>query len=245
LAVAAAAGPAAAAPGWTARPTAAPAGAEVMLRSDPSSPCEWWMPAGDDGEMVRYDGTVVQVTLRDPGVRLIGTLPVQPGGGWSGRVRVPATITPGRYGLWVRCVVDHPDLEGRRSYDFDPLAFRVTDPAPATTTSLPPTTVPPTIPPPAPPPAPPVDVGPPPATVVAGVPTGPAAAPRPAARRPAAPRASAAARPSRPATLPNTGTDLRLALAGLGAVALGAAAIAAGSLPDRRPGPVSRDRFRG
>ena len=174
--------------------------------------------------------------MGQPGMRPIGTLPVRPGGGWSGPVRLPATVTPGRYGLWVRCIVDHPDLDGRRSYDFDPLAFRVTDASPPTTTSLPPTTAPP----PVPPPTSPVDVGPPPATMIADVPARPAPAPRSAARR-----ALPAARPSRPATLPNTGTGLRLSLAGLGALTLGAVAIAAGSVPARRPGPASRDRLRG
>lgn len=233
-AICAGATPARPTPTWSLDPATVTPGGSIAVRSGTASPCEWWMPDGEGGELHRYDGTTVEVHLRDPGDRRLGALPVREGGAWSGRVRIPAGTAPGRYGLWVRCLVDHPDLDGRRSFDFDPRPLRVmAPPATTTTTGPPPTTLPPpptTVAPP-PPAPPPVDVGPPPVTLVADRPAAPAATLRARAAPPRTPRAAPAA------TLPDTGSDLRLVLAGLGALGLGALRVACERL--RRPGTAA------
>ena len=89
-------------------------------------------PGGD----TVYDGTEVRVRLWRDGVDTpLTTLTVASGGAWSGTVRLPdaAQLTTGDYQLFAKCVIDRPELDGVRTYDFDPLPFTVVEAPPPTT----------------------------------------------------------------------------------------------------------------
>ena len=45
--------------------------------------------------------------------------------------------------MFVKCVIDRPELDGVRTYDFDPLGFTVTEGPPPTTVEVPTELVPP------------------------------------------------------------------------------------------------------
>jgi LPXTG-motif cell wall-anchored protein len=216
--------------GWSRSPASGIGGGTVDVASSPSTLCQWIQPAGlgdppptsgdptttsttdaapaatatPSGETV-YDGTEVRARLVQGTVEVpLASFAVTPGGAWSGTVTLPgtATLPPGRYDLFVKCVIDRPELDGVRTYDFDPLPFTV-DEAP------PPTTV-----------EPPVELVPP-ITAVNPVQVQGVQVTRPAST-PAAPPAATAAGP----TLPNTGDGtLETALAGFAALAVGGAAL--------------------
>jgi LPXTG-motif cell wall-anchored protein len=231
------AGPAGADATWSRTPQSGLGGGTVRVASSSTALCQWIQPAdpnpaptvtpGPDvapdaaepvvpaAEDVTYDGTEVLVRLARDGVDVpLGRLPVTEGGAWSGTLTIPTNdaAIPGGYDLFVRCVVDRPELDGVRSYDFDPLPFTVTEGPPPTTVEVP-TEIPPplTI-------SNPVQVegeqltrGAPATTNTAATPT--AAAP----------------------TLPNTGDGtVAIALAGIGSLLVGAAALWWGARHARR-----------
>lgn len=211
LAVLTLAAPAGAADTWSRTPSAGTSGGSIAVASSAASLCQWVQPAEPDpadpttGELATFDGTTVELRLQQGGNTVgLGSVPVTPGGAWSGSVVVPdATVAvPGEYDLIARCVIDRPDLDGRRTYDFDPLTFSVVDAPPPTTITIPTELVPP------------ISVVNPNPVEVQGAQLG-----RPAA---AAPASTTAAGP----TLPNTGDGtLGVALSGIGALVLGAGAL--------------------
>ena len=223
VALATGVGIAAADSGWSRSPASGIGGGTVDVASSPSTLCQWIQPAGlgdptttstsdpapeatapPSGDTV-YDGTEVRVRLVQDKVEVpLASFAVTPGGAWSGTVTLPgtATLPPGTYDLFVKCVIDRPELDGVRTYDFDPLPFSV-DEAP------PPTTV-----------EPPVELVPP-ITAVNPVEVQGVQVTRPPATPAAKPAVAAAT-----ATLPNTGDGtLETALAGLAALAVGGAAL--------------------
>jgi LPXTG-motif cell wall-anchored protein len=225
--------------GWSRVPSSGLGGGTVDLASSSTTLCQWTQPAaaavpapGDPtpaatdasptspaadpatGDVV-YDGTEVQVRLSHAGGDVpVGTLPVMHGGAWSGTVTVPGTdvLTPGDYDLFVKCVIDRPELDGVRTYDFDPLPFTVTESPPPTTVDAPPELIPPV-------------------TV-----TNPIEVQGEQITRPAATPAATAATPTAAtATLPNTGDGtLETALAGIAALLVGAGALWLGARHGRR-----------
>jgi LPXTG-motif cell wall-anchored protein len=158
------AGPAGADASWSRTPASGLGGGTVSVASSSGALCQWiqptdptpveptTVPAPDptldpavvvggaaEGD-VTYDGTEVSVRLHRDGVDVpLGTLPVTEGGAWSGTLTVPPAdvAIPGGYDLFVRCVVDRPELDGVRSYDFDPLPFIVTEGPPPATVEVP------------------------------------------------------------------------------------------------------------
>lgn len=208
-------------PAWTARPSAGPVGAAIAVASGPGDECQWVQPVQPGStDLVHYDGTRVELRLRGAAIVALGQVPVGTGGAWSGTVHVPAGAVSGSYELVARCVVDDPALDGVRSYDFDPRAFAVL--APPTTTL-------------------PVEIPPP--VVVTAAPPSPPSTPVPtkqARRRTTRSTAAAATLPNTGPELPNTGNGtLPVALAGLGALAIGGLALWWGGrtrpAPDRHP----------
>lgn len=239
-ALASAAPASAAEAGWSRTPGSGLAGGTVRVASSSTTLCRWTQPAavatapdpsstdatptdatgrGDTpavtpaADPVTYDGTSVQVRLSRDGVAAsLGTLPVTPGGAWSGTVTVPDrdVVAPGDYDLIVRCVVDRPELDGVRTYDFDPLPFTVVEGPPPTTVEIPTELVPPL-------------------TV-----TNPVQVEGEQITRPAATPAPATATAATP-TLPNTGDGtFGVAMAGLGALLVGGGALWWGARHSRR-----------
>ena len=233
--------------GWSRVPSSGLAGGTVDVASSSTTLCQWIQPANAgatagttgadtvttqpvpaagvgaaaavpaDGDVV-YDGTEVQVRLSQGGTDVpLGQLPVAEGGAWSGTVTLPAAdvLRPGAYDLFVKCVIDRPELDGVRTYDFDPLGFTVTEGPPPTTVEVPTELVPPL-------------VATNPVQVQGEQITRPAAATAPA------PAATTATSP----TLPNTGDGtVGIALAGLGALLVGGAALWWGARSARRHAP--------
>jgi LPXTG-motif cell wall-anchored protein len=167
-------------------------------------------PAAAGGDTVS-DGTEVRFWLAQETVAVaLGTVPVTEGGAWSGTLTVPSReiLAPGEYQMHARCVVDRPELDGVRTFDFEPLGFTVVEAPPPTTVEAPPELIPPI-------------------TAV-----NPVEVRGEQITRPAAPPAAAAA-PA--ATLPNTGDGtLGIALAGLGSLLVGGAALWWGARHARR-----------
>ena len=165
-------------------------------------------PSGD----TVYDGTEVRIRLSRDGIEVpLAALDVSPGGAWSGTVTLPATdvLAPGEYEMFAKCVVDRPELDGVRTYDFDPLAFTVVE-APPPTVEIPTELIPPI-------------------TAV-----NPVQVQGEQLTRPTTPVTPTAANASA-ATLPNTGDGtLETALAGLGALLVGGAALWWGARHGRR-----------
>jgi LPXTG-motif cell wall-anchored protein len=233
-------GIAAADAGWSRSPGSGIAGGTVDVASSPSTLCQWIQPTSPDdpppssgnpttsatpdpasaatatpsGDTV-YDGTEVRARLVQDRVEVpLTSFAVTPGGAWSGTITLPDTDTlpPGSYDLIVKCVIDRPELDGVRTYDFDPLPFTVNEAPPPTTVVLPPVELVPPI------------------TAVNPVQVEGVQVTRPAST-PAAQPAAAAAGP----TLPNTGDGtLETALAGFAALAVGAAALWWGARHGRR-----------
>ena len=217
---------AAASESWSRSPASAIAGTPVRVASSADTLCRWLAPAPASGatptvpstassstairatalgDPIAYDGTRVELRIDRDAISIpLGTVDVTPGGAWSGTVTVPAaTITPaGNYVLMAHCVVDNPALDGIRSFDFDPLTFAVVDAPPPTTVTLP------------------TEIGD--ATTV----TNPVQVQGAQLDRRATSHRPAATGP----TLPKTGDGtLTVALAGLGALVIGAAALWWGS----------------
>lgn len=215
LATAALALPAAAADTWSRTPNAGTAGGSITVASSAASLCQWVQPmptapadpaVDPPTELATFDGTAVELRLQQGGNTVgIGSVPVTPGGAWSGSVVVPAATValPGEYDLIARCVIDRADLDGRRTYDFDPLAFSVIDAPPPTTITIPTELVPP----------------------ITAVNPDPLEVQGAQLRRP--PAVAAATGPAADVpTLPNTGDGmLGVALSGIGALLLGAGAL--------------------
>jgi LPXTG-motif cell wall-anchored protein len=224
--------------GWSRVPASGIGGGTVDVASSPASLCQWVQPADPDAAATTapdvgtvlppdtaaaadgdttYDGTAVRVRLTRDGVDTpLTTFDVEAGGAWGGTITLPtdAALTPGDYELFAKCVVDRPELDGVRSYDFDPLPFTVVEAPPPTTTV-------------------PVEIIPP-VTVTNPVEVQGAQLSRPAATAGAAP-AVANQRSAPAATLPNTGDGtLETALAGLGALVVGAGALWLGARHGRR-----------
>jgi len=176
--------------------------------ADPAPPAAPADPPTSGGDTV-LDGTEVRVWLAREGVAVsLGTLPVTEGGAWSGRLTLPGpdVLTPGEYQMFVRCVIDRPELAGMRSFDFEPLGFTVVEAPPPTTVVAPPELVPPI-----------TAVNP---VEVQGEQITRATDPAPAAAAP---------------TLPNTGDGtLGVALAGIGSLLVGGAALWWGARHGRR-----------
>ena len=210
--------------GWSRSPGSSLAGGQLRVASSPTTLCQWLAPsevppsssttavpndgaantplaAAAAGDPIPYDGTVVELRLERSGANItLGDVGVTPGGAWSGTVVIPdASVTlPGDYQLIAHCVVDDPRLDGVRSFDFDPMSFTVVEGPPPTTVTLP------------------TEIGEP-VTV-----TRPAEVQGTQLTRAAATANTAAAVP----TLPNTGDGtLAVALAGIGALLLGAGAL--------------------
>ncbi|MBK5288292.1 MAG: LPXTG cell wall anchor domain-containing protein [Acidimicrobiia bacterium] len=159
--------PAAAAAGWSRTPAAGTAGAAIRVASSPTTLCQWSQPAADAasgsaaepagtagtgpnadavGAPQTFDGTSVEIRLERAGsVTDLATLEVTPGGAWAGSFTVPepTVVAAGEYDLIARCVIDRTDLDGRRTFDFDPLTFSVVDAPPPTTITIPTELVPP------------------------------------------------------------------------------------------------------
>jgi LPXTG-motif cell wall-anchored protein len=223
--------------GWSRVPASGIGGGTVDVASSSSTLCQWIQPAnaGDaiaapttappaavdgtpagaatspaEGDVV-YDGTEVRVRLSRNGLDIpIGQLTVMTGGAWSGTITLPAsdTLFPGVYDLVAKCVIDRPELDGLRSYDFDPLQFTVVESPPPITVEVPTELVPPI-------------------TALNPVQVQGAQLTRPTA----APSTTAAAAP----TLPKTGdSTLEIALAGLASLLVGGAALWWGARHARR-----------
>ena len=233
--------------GWSRVPASGLAGGTVQVASSSSTLCQWTQPAGTGAPAaatptapdpaapaasppegtgttgnadaaptardVTYDGTDVLVRLSRDGVDIpLGRLPVLPGGAWSGSLTVPAVdvAPPGEYQIFAKCVIDRPELDGIRTYDFDPLGFTVVEAPPPTTVEAPPVLVPP-------------------ATAENPVEVQGAQITRPTSSA-AAPTAANAT-----PTLPNTGdSTLGIALAGIGSLLVGGAALWWGARHARR-----------
>jgi LPXTG-motif cell wall-anchored protein len=211
--------------GWSRVPASGIGGGTVDVASSSSTLCQWIQPAnaGDavadpsaapaaaaEGDVV-YDGTEVRVRLSRDGVDVpIGQLTVMTGGAWSGTITLPAsdTLLPGVYDMIAKCVVDRPELDGVRTYDFDPLEFIVTESPPPTTVEVPTELVPPI-------------------TAVNPVQVEGVQLTRPTST----PATAATAAP----TLPKTGdSTIGIALAGLGSLLVGGAALWWGARHARR-----------
>lgn len=231
---------AAAGAGWSRSPSAGIAGATIRVASSPTTLCQWLAPtpppttptstaataaantatppdnlgATATGDPIPYDGVRVELRLERDGVAIpLGDVGVTSGGAWSGSVTVPAAhVAPaGTYELLAHCVVDDPALDGIFSFDFDPLGFVIADAPPPTTVTVP------------------TEIGEP-ATA-----TNPVQVQGADLDRPAVAAKPAAAVP----TLPNTGDGtLAVALAGFGALLLGALALWWGARTSRERASV-------
>ncbi|MEO6468295.1 MAG: LPXTG cell wall anchor domain-containing protein [Acidimicrobiia bacterium] len=221
---------AAAASTWSRNPDSSLAGGRVRVASSAETLCQWVQPgepsapdtspttvadptptstttaSGD----VTYDGVRVELRLEPPGggtAVALGSVNVTSGGAWSGTVTIPAAevAPPGEYDLLAHCVVDHPQLDGVRSFDFDPLSLTIVEGPPPTTTTIPTELIPPI-------------------TVTNPVQVEGEQINRPAATPSSSPPSAKAA--TAVPTLPKTGDGtLAVALAGLGALLLGAGAL--------------------
>jgi LPXTG-motif cell wall-anchored protein len=195
-------------------PTAAVSSTPSAAASAGTSPAS--APAATGGGDTTYDGTEVRIRLTRDGVDTpLTSLDVATGGGWGGTISLPTdpALAPGDYDLFAKCVVDRPELDGVRSYDFDPLPFTVVEAPPPTT-------------------AVPVEILPP-VTVTNPVQVQGVQLSRPAATPAVATPAAAPAAAT--ATLPNTGDGtLETALAGFGALLVGAGALWWGARSGRR-----------
>lgn len=147
---------AAPAAGWSRAPGDALSGTQVTVASDADSLCRWSQPAyvgepssltpAPDNELVYYDGTRVDLRLQGSGLVIgLGSVAVESGGGWSGSLTVPPSVPSGTYDLFARCVVDHPDLDGVRTFDFDPQPFSVHEAPPPTVVTVPTELAPPAV----------------------------------------------------------------------------------------------------
>lgn len=228
--------------GWSRAPASGIGGGTVQVASSASTLCQWIQPTNPDpgaapdgsapasdpasatgglpdasattpsGDTV-YDGTEVRIRLSQDGVEIpLPTLDVSPGGAWSGTITLPGAdqLVPGEYEMFAKCVIDRPELDGVRTYDFDPLAFTVVEAPPPTTVEIPTELIPPI-------------------TAV-----NPVQVQGEQLTRPTAPVASSTAAASA-ATLPNTGDGTsETALAGLGALLVGGAALWWGARHGRR-----------
>lgn len=213
--------------GWSRTPGSGLPGATVRVASSSTTLCQWLAPAEPVvtvpdaalgpagtaeisaeavGDPIIYDGTTVEIRLDAEGITTtLGVVEVTPGGAWSGSVAVPLETATGEYEMLARCIVDHPDLDGVRSFDFDPLTFTVVDAPPPTTITIPTE----------------IDT--------------PATATNPVQVQGTGTARSTVASANRStpvATLPNTGDGtVGVALAGIGALVLGAAALWWGTRP--------------
>lgn len=211
LPVAALAVPAAAADTWSRTPGAGTAGGSIAVASSAASLCQWVQPTAPDpadpnaSELATFDGTAVELRLQQGGNTVgLGSVAVTPGGAWSGSVVVPdvTVALPGEYDLIAQCVIDRPDLDGRRTYDFDPLTFSVIDAPPPTTITIPTELVPP----------------------ITAINSNPVEVQGAQLGRPAANAATGTT--AEVPTLPDTGDGtLAVALSGIGALLLGAGAL--------------------
>jgi len=212
---------------WTRLPDDGGSGTMISVASDDASLCGWSQPAdpGDPSstatpvpEIEYFDGTRVDLRLQSVSATVaLGSVTVATGGGWSGSVSVPGAVTSAAYDLVARCVVDHPDLDGVRSFDFDPLPFAVAGIPPHTVVTTPSEVAPPVV-------------------VVNQVDVGGTQA----ARARATARATAGRPSTTAATLPNTGDGtFAVLLAGIGALAMGGFALWWGgrTRPAGRPHP--------
>jgi len=153
---------------WSRNPDSALAGGRVRVASSAETLCQWVQPGEppapdtspttvadptttttptDSGD-VTYDGVRVELRLEPPGggtAVALGSVTVTSGGAWSGAVTIPAaeTAAPGSYDLLAHCVVDDPQLDGVRSFDFDPLSFTIVEGPPPTTITIPTELIPP------------------------------------------------------------------------------------------------------
>lgn len=220
---------------WSRNPDSALAGGRVRVASSTETLCQWVQPGAaptpdtspttitnppapstppttgstSTGD-VTYDGVRVELRLEPPGggtAVALGSVKVTSGGAWSGAITIPATevAPPGTYDLLAHCVVDDARLDGVRSFDFDPLSLTVVEGPPPTTITIPTELIPP---------------------ITA---TNPVQVQGEQLNRPAAiPSSSTPSAKTAAAvpTLPNTGDGtLAVALAGLGALLLGAGAL--------------------
>ena len=238
---------AAAASSWSRNPDSALAGGRVRVASSAETLCQWVQPgtptapdtspttiadppttatspttgSGD----VTYDGVRVELRLEPSGggtAVALGSVEVTSGGAWSGAVTIPAVeqAPPGNYDLLAHCVVDDARLDGVRSFDFDPLGFTIVEGPPPTTITIPTELIPPI-------------------TVTNPVQVQGEQISRPAAATGSSNSPSANAAAAVP-TLPNTGDGtLAVALAGLGALLLGAGALWYGNRQNLRHPDVS------
>ena len=220
---------------WSRNPDSALAGGRVRVASSTATLCQWVQPrvaptpgtspttiadppapstppttgSTSSGD-VAYDGVRVELRLEPPGggtAIALGSVKVTSGGAWSGAITIPAAevAPPGTYDLLAHCVVDDARLDGVRSFDFDPLSLTIVEGPPPTTITIPTELIPPI-------------------TATKPVQVQGEQLNRPAAIQSSStpPANTAAAVP----TLPNTGDGtLAVALAGLGALLLGAGAL--------------------
>ncbi len=218
---------------WSRNPDSSLGGGRVRVASSTETLCQWVQPGvppttdtspttvGGAGD-VTYDGSRVELRLEPAGggtAVALGNVKVTSGGAWSGAVTIPAAevAPPGNYDLLAHCVVDDARLNGVRSFDFDPLSFTVVEGPPPTTITIPTELIPPI-------------------TVTKPIQVQGEQISRPTAARPSSstPSANAAAGVQ---TLPKTGDGtLAVALAGLGALLIGAGALWYGNRQNlRRP----------
>ena len=221
---------AAAASTWSRNPDSSLAGGRVRVASSTETLCQWVQPGvppttdtspttiagppttstapttAPNGD-VTYDGVRVELRLEPAGggsAVALGRVTVTSGGAWSGSVIIPPTevAPPGTYDLLAHCVVDDARLDGVRSFDFDPLGFTIVEGPPPTTITIPTELIPPI-------------------TATNPVQVEGEQLSRPPEAEPS-PANVAAAVP----TLPKTGDGtLAVALAGIGALLLGAGAL--------------------
>ncbi len=223
---------AAAASTWSRNPDSSLAGGRVRVASSSETLCQWIQPGvpptpdtspttiaepsttsttpatAPNGGDVTYDGVRVEFRLEPdsggPAVAL-GSVTVTSGGAWSGTITIPGVelAPPGSYDLLAHCVVEDAQLDGVRSFDFDPLSLSIVEGPPPTTITIPTELIPPI-------------------TVTNPVEVQGEQISRPAGTTSTPSTNAAAAAP----TLPKTGDGtLAVALAGLGALLLGAGAL--------------------
>ena len=231
---------------WSRNPDSSLAGGRVRVASSTETLCQWVQPGAPtapdtspttiadpptttspttgSGD-VTYDGVRVELRLEPPGGDTdvaLGSVEVTSGGAWSGAVTIPTAeqAPPGSYDLLAHCVVDDARLDGVRSFDFDPLGFTIVEGPPPITITIPTELIPPI-------------------TVTNPVQVQGEQISRPAAAPGSSSSPSANAAAAVP-TLPKTGDGtLAVALAGLGALLLGAGALWYGNRQNLRHPDVS------